>query len=380
MNPRHLKVIGAVLAASMALALVAGCGSGGSSTDSGGSGGGGSALGSVSFANFTDSGAIFVGLKENIEESASELGIGLHTYDNGGDAATTLSNAKLMTLENPDAILEYNPIPDAGDRVGKTFTDAGIPCVAVNTPVAGCAWFNQDDKVLGKELAGAMAKEMAKRGWDGTNTTVVLLAIAEAGESINQAVWYDYESLSNQVPGMTPKSASDITSTTTTIAPDAVQVDAGATVATAYTAMQQSLQTIPADQNIVVMSVSDDATVGAWRAISQAGRDDSSLISGFGGDLDAVEGLRKNPAWVAESSSFFHSWGEYLMALATALTEGVTPPELTPAPAAALTKQNVDTYFDAKGEVKTLPPLDPRAKFLAKTGVLQKFGNVQGLG
>lgn len=388
------RIPAGIAAALLSVVVIAGCGgsSGGSSTSSSESSStsssgsstttgekGGGSLGSVAFANFTDSGAIFVGLKENLEESAEKLGVEAKTYDNGGDAATTLSNANLMTLEDPDAILEYNPIPEAGDRLGKTFTGAGIPCVAVNTPIEGCAWFNQDDKVLAEDLSGVMASEMEKRKWDGTNTTIVLLSIAEAGEAVNTAVWFDYEQLATKVSGFTEKPASSIESTTTTIAPNAVQVNAGDTEATAYTAMQQALQTIPSSQNIVVMSVSDDATKGAWRAITQAGREKSALISGFGGDLDAVEGLRENPAWVAESSSFFHSWGEYLLALATALTEGVEAPELTPGPGAVITKKNVDTYYTPSGEVKELPPLDPRAKFLEKTGVLQKFGNVQGV-
>jgi ribose transport system substrate-binding protein len=39
----------------------------------------------------------------------------------------------------------------------------------------------------------------------------------------------------------------------------------------------------------------------------------------------------------------------------------------------------VDTYYDAEGEVISLPPLVENNEYLAKYNVLQKFFKVQGL-
>jgi ribose transport system substrate-binding protein len=44
-----------------------------------------------------------------------------------------------------------------------------------------------------------------------------------------------------------------------------------------------------------------------------------------------------------------------------------------------LTKDNVEKYYDAAGKVKLLPPLVPDNQYLAATGILQKFHNVEGL-
>ena len=62
-----------------------------------------------------------------------------------------------------------------------------------------------------------------------------------------------------------------------------------------------------------------------------------------------------------------------------AILEGATPPDLTKCPQAVLTRENVDTYYDKDGNVIQLPPLDDSNSYLAKTGVLQLFNNVQGL-
>ena len=54
--------------------------------------------------------------------------------------------------------------------------------------------------------------------------------------------------------------------------------------------------------DIVMFSVSDDHTSGAYRAITQAGRGDNVIMTGFGGSDVSIKGLRENPAWIAEAS------------------------------------------------------------------------------
>jgi hypothetical protein len=58
----------------------------------------------------------------------------------------------------------------------------------------------------------------------------------------------------------------------------------------------------------------------------------------------------------------------------------MTVPAQTDAPLAVFTKANVGQYY-APGSslVKELPALSTRDQYLAKTGVLQKFGNVIGV-
>ena len=65
--------------------------------------------------------------------------------------------------------------------------------------------------------------------------------------------------------------------------------------------------------------------------------------------------------------------------MGVAIMNGVTPPPLTKTPQVILTKDTVDKYYDAEGKVKLLPPLVPENMYLKDTGVLQKFGNVEGL-
>jgi ribose transport system substrate-binding protein len=119
--------------------------------------------------------------------------------------------------------------------------------------------------------------------------------------------------------------------------------------------------------------------LGAWRAITESKREANTLVAGLGGSIAALKELRSNPQWVAEGSIFTTHWGEYLIAMGVAIMNGVTPPPLTKTPQVILTKDTVDKYYDAEGKVKLLPPLVPENMYLKDTGVLQKFGNVEGL-
>lgn len=140
-----------------------------------------------------------------------------------------------------------------------------------------------------------------------------------------------------------------------------------------------ALQTLPNDRNILLYSVNDDSTLGGWRAVTEAGRQDNTIVAGLGGSVAALGELRNNPQWVAEGSVFATHWGQYLIAMATAVLNGVEPPPLTKCPQLVLTPENVDKYYDAEGKVQLLPPLVPENEYLKDTGVLQRFNNVEGL-
>jgi hypothetical protein len=67
------------------------------------------------------------------------------------------------------------------------------------------------------------------------------------------------------------------------------------------------------------------------------------------------------------------------------MSEGAKPPARTESPQGILTKQNMNTFFKpGTFTVRTLPPLQPLVDgvgntYLAKSGVLQLFKNVQGV-
>jgi ribose transport system substrate-binding protein len=379
------SVFAAAAVAACALALAAcGSSSSGSAEDSGAAAGGGQkkkALGdlSLAYASAGDSVGLFKIVGDNMVESAKELGIDLKRFDNKLDGQAALSNAGLMVQARPDVAIDWNTVVGVGQAVGNQFTKAGIPCLAVNQQIPGCAWFNLSNKKMGTDAVEIIAPEAKKRGWTGDNTTILMVIAAANGEEVNDGPRHFYVDMAKALPGFKQVGPEEITAETTTIGGrNGVQVDCKSTIEGAFAAAKNVLSSIPKQNNILLFGSDTDCTLGAYRAIKEAGRGDRTLTCGLGATPEGLEQVRTNDSWLCEGALFLPEWPRYIIAEAAAIANGVKPPKLTPAPQVMMSKDTVDKYYDGD-KVIQLPPLVADNRYLADTGVLQKFGQVQGL-
>jgi ribose transport system substrate-binding protein len=331
------------------------------------------------FANILESGELFKQMGDGIENAAKVAGVKMKRYNNNNDGPTTINNARLMIQDKPDLILEYTGVEGIGAALKKMFGDEKIPFIAINIPIPGGYWFNLVNKEIGTDTANVVVPAAKAKGWTAADTTVLIVQGSQYGAEVNDCVRYFYVTVAKNMPGMEEVEPSAITALTTTIGKSGIQVDGKATLENSYTAVKNALQTLPSDRHILLYSINDDSVLGAWRAITESKREANTLVAGLGGSVAAFKELRANPQWVAEGSVFTTHWGEYLIAMGVAIMNGVTPPALTKSPQAVLTKETVDKYYDAAGKVKLLPPLVPENMYLKDTGILQKFGNIEGL-
>jgi ribose transport system substrate-binding protein len=361
------------------LLLLTACGSGGSS-DAGGSGGD---TFKISFANFTEAAPLFRVIHTNLDDvlAKGDSGLELKWYDNAGDPAKMTENTQLMTQDQPDAIVMY-PVSAATQGISQLLSESKIPCVSVNLDTEACDFLNIDNRALGEQTADIIGKIAAERGWNASNTTVLIGQNAASGEQVNDCVRYFYSTVAPLL-GLDEVDPKTITPTTTRIGANAVQFDGASALQPSFEAVTNLLPSIPADHNIILYTVNNDSTNGALRALEDAGRggDDTLLIGGLGGDETGITALRNDPRWVAEGDIFVSWWGAYAAAMAKAVAEGAKPPaDVTPLPQIVLDKKSVDEYH-APGsvEVAKLPPLVADNEFLDESGVLQYVRKVAGL-
>ncbi|MCW2762736.1 MAG: periplasmic binding protein/LacI transcriptional regulator [Marmoricola sp.] len=383
------RTVQLAIAAAAALMLSA-CGgsdatdSSGSSGDSGGaSAAAGDETFEISFSNYTEAAPLFRVIHTNLDKAVKDSGakVKVKWYDNAGDPAKMLQNAQLMVRDKPDAIVIY-PVSNATQGVGKVLGDSKIPCVSVNLDTAQCNFLNIDNRALGEGSAEIIGKIAKEKGWNASNTTVLIGQNAAAGEQVNDCVRYFYSTIA-PILGMEAVDATSITAKTTKVGANAIQFDGGSQLQPSFEAVKNLLPSIPKGNNIILYTVNNDSTNGALRALEDAGRagNDKLLIGGLGGDEAGIKALREDPRWVAEGDIFVSWWGEYAVAMAQALAKGETPPkDVTALPQIVLDKESVDQYH-APGsvDVKLLPPLDESNQFLSKGGFLQDIGNIEGL-
>lgn len=396
---RHTAVVALVV---LLAAFLSACGRNAEGSTAGGS----TAIAGLSMAytNATDAAPLYVLVQEGVKAAAETSSVSLETYDNKLDAATVAENARLVVQSRPDFVLSYNPIEGIYGSIERQYESADIPCIAVNTPSTGyCSWLNLSNPELCTDSAKAIGTVAKEEGWTGDDTTVLLLNAPSFGELINNCNAYFYKEIANWIPGLESiDDVANLETTTSTIGDSMVQVDGQAQRGPSYDAARNALAGIPEERNLVVFTVADDSTLGAWQAVEQSGRGERSLVGGLGGTQEALKQLATNPRWVAQADVFFGNWGQYMMAMAAAIEEGEEVPFQTLAPEAVLTKDfavdgtivapMTDYYRDGEYSPYQLPPLVPVTEgetvygtksvgndYLADTGVLQQFGNVKGL-
>lgn len=371
---------GLALTTMVATALVVGACSGSASSSKGGSTKGPF---TISFSNYTEAAPLFRVIHTNLDDviKAKKVDVKMKWYDNAGDPAKMLQNARLMVQDRPKAIIIY-PVSTATQGVGKILKQSGIPCVTVNLDTPGCAFLNIDNRALGVDTAKIMGQIAKKRGWNASNTTVLIGQNAAAGEQVNDCVRYFYSTIVPilGLPAVDPKS---IQPTTTKIGANAIQFDGGSQLQPSFQAVKNLLPSVPRGHNIILYTVNNDSTSGAQRALQDAGRGSNStlLIGGLGGDKTGITSLRNDPRWVAEGDIFVSWWGEYAVSMAQALAKGKKPPQhVTALPQAVLDKQTVAQYHQPGSvDVKLLPPLDASNNYLSSGGFLQVVKNVKGV-
>ncbi|MDQ0212994.1 hypothetical protein [Arthrobacter bambusae] len=214
---------------------------------------------------------------------------------------------------------------------------------------------------------GAVAAQVAKkRGWNANELTVALISISAGGADGHSAMSHFYSSFSSQFPEMKQAKPSDITLSTTTIGDlNGVQVDSAGSLDSAYEAMKRALQIVPKERKLVVQTQNDDSARGALRALEQSGRLDTAIVASAGADKNAIQALRTNPAWIAESDPSVGEWPRYLVAMSKAVLDGVQPPALTGVPQVILAKETIDQYYN-NTEAKLNAPLPSEDAYLEK--------------
>jgi ribose transport system substrate-binding protein len=334
---------------------------------------------SLVYASANDSIGIFKTVGDGVITEANVLQMQMKRYDNNFDGPTALRNAELMVQDHPDVAIDWNTVVGVGNSVGAQFTRNGIKCLAVNQPIAGCAWFNLSNKQFGLDAARVILPVAKKRGWNGKNTTVVMSIGATAGTEVNNGPRYFYIRTAQTLPNFKKVKPSDITASTTTIGgTNGIQIDCKGTLQGAYEAAKNIASSIPKSNNILLYGADSNCVLGAYRALVQGGYGKRILTGGLGGTPEGLKALRTDPNYLVEGALFLQNWSAYILSEAVAIANGFKPPALTSAPQIMLTKSTVDTYYKGNNP-KILPPLVANNKYLAKYGILQRFAKIKGL-
>lgn len=372
-RPANLGI--GVAALSVATLLAAGCASNSAGASAGGSGSGFT----VAFANITEQTPIFHTIHTTTASLLKNTSVKVTWYDNNSDSSTMISNAKLMAQSKPDAIVDY-PTSPGSTALGAALTQGGVPCVSIDFPTPNCTSLTVDTAAYGKQAAETMAATAKQRGWNFSNTTLLVGQNAAAGQSGNGAVQSFYSTIAPLL-GYKPLTASQITPSTTTLGANAVQFDGQSALQPAYQAVTSLMASVPSSRHIILFTLNDESTVGALRAIDAHGTKPDVLVIGVGADPQALTLLRTDSRWIGEVDILAPFWGEYALATAEQLAAGKKAggkaPATLPLPFTVMNKTTVKKYYPGNASLAVeLPPLSGPLAYLSGASVLAKIGNM----
>ncbi len=132
----------------------------------------------------------FTGLdiRRSFELAARTLPVDMVLFDNAGDPARAVANAKAAIAAKVDLLIEYNADAEANAEIARLLAAARIPALALVDPLPGAPLYGPDNRAAGR-LAGRALGAFARENWSGESVEGVLIGdLADPGRAVKERI------------------------------------------------------------------------------------------------------------------------------------------------------------------------------------------------
>lgn len=269
-------------------------------------------------------------VSDNIKAEAEKAGVEIAFCDSEIDAAKALSCAQNLKVQQVQAVLNFQLFEDSSPEICAAYGD--LPTIAIDIHQDPCeVAFMGADNTLAGELAGKYVGDALKAENDCTYEAVVTLDTKGAGATTEARVngmLAGFEEACGPIDDAKFRS-----------------LDVGGTTDLAVTKFGDQLSAIKPGGIIVVLSLNDDMSLGAFAAARTAGRETELRLAGQGADPTSWQEIACNPQWLADTAYFPERYGEILIPAVVRLLNGETIEENLFTKHEVVTKDNVRTLY-----------------------------------
>ena len=291
----------------------------------------------LGLAHFHATEPFCIALEEGITRQAKLAGFDkddMIVMDNQYNSVLGMKNADIMLAKRPAGFIECQVDEKINRSIGRKFTAAGIPIVAVDVSVPGFPFMGVDNWNVavmgGKEMARLIKEQWG--GWDAVDM-VVLLQMPYGGKRTMQRSEGFAAALKKEFGEKVEKKI--------------VRADGGPGQSEkAKIAMDDVLAAHPKAKKIAVTSVDEQTMAGVIASLQGAGRwnADDIIVITLGGDGLGQFQIRKGLS-DAGIAFFPERYGQYIIPAMCAMMQGQpVPPEIY-VENEVLTKENIDKYY-----------------------------------
>lgn len=271
-------------------------------------------------------------LQASIQRAAQEHVFELMLMDNReDDLECSTRNARRLIEASVDLVLAFEPVEAVAHAVSDLLTSAGVPLVAIDSPVEGAIYFGANNFRAGR-MAGQTLAQFAVQTWSGQFDHLVLIGSSLSSGRVQARVAGVLVGLQD-VFGSVDKTR-------------LIQVDGRAHIDESLAATAALLRKLRPPKRLLISAFNDLSAVGALQAIRAAGREHEVAVVGQNAAQESREELRNRESRLIASIAYFpERYGERLMQLAQSILNREPVPPAVYTEHVVLTPDNIDRHY-----------------------------------
>ena len=281
--------------------------------------------------------------KQGLQALCADAGIGLLVADNEWQPQRNVANAQAFALRQVDFVINSLLDIQFAQAVRAPLDAADIPLLALDIPVPGSEWVGVNNARAGFR-AGTYLAQAAQRRWGdkAAEAQVVIAAFPLVGPNGKLRNMAEEAGVRAVLKGLKKEQVT--------------WLDMQGTADSGYAQMNNLIGRLDPTKPILIASFSDEQLAGALRAVQVAGRSDTTLAVGMGGErLDAVS---TDPSFIGTVSFFPAGYADAAIPTALAILAGVNMPKSVFAYSNLVTPKTV-CAVDPKLACRPMPAWQP---------------------
>jgi ribose transport system substrate-binding protein len=255
--------------------------------------------------------------------------------DNRLDGDCAIGVAERLLAQGLDLLIEYQVDAQAGELIMAKCRDAGVPAIAVDIPMLGATFFGVDNYRAGY-MAGVALGNWVREHWGGEVDRLIALEEPRTGLFAATRLRSQLEGLQSII-GLLPEDR-------------ILHLDCGNTAETTEARLRAVFpdRVLTEAHRIAVISINDDAAIGAIAAARAAGRAGDVIVVGQGADCRAREEMLRPDSRLVGSTSYApERYGEQLIPLALSILRHEPVPPAVYVEHHFITARNLAEFYPA---------------------------------
>jgi len=286
----------------------------------------------IGFANQSEELPFAVDVRRGLEKAIKEhSNIDLFAADNMLSGEQALHIADNLIERKVDLVIEYQLDFKTGSLLMAKFQQANIPVIAVDIPMVGATFFGVDNYRAG-HMAGLALGKWIQVNWSGKLEKLLVLIEPRAGSLPDARIQGQLDGLAEVIKSFDNEKV--------------ITLDCGNTTAMSETIVQRTLEKLPNQHKIGVISFNDEVAFGALQAARKLQRESDLVIVGQGADRLVRDEIRDRKSRLIGSTAYMpERYGEKLAELALKIFQGESVSPAIYMEHVFINADNIDKYY-----------------------------------